>query len=234
MIALGPKTRGWLVLSRLSNLPTIWTNVLAGWVLAGAVVNATFAGAAVAVSLLYVGGMVLNDVCDAAHDRVHRSRRPIPAGLIPRSAATYAAVLLMLAGLLIVYAIAPASAAVVWALGLVAAIAYYDMWHKRDPAAPLVMGVCRGLVYAVAASIATGGVPSAVVLPAIVLTLYVAGFTVGARYIPAIRPWVSLCIAGISLVDAGALIWAGAPVVAAVAAAGMPLTLVWQRSVPGD
>ena len=33
-------TRGWLVLSRLSNLPTIWTNVLAGAVAAGGVLDA--------------------------------------------------------------------------------------------------------------------------------------------------------------------------------------------------
>ena len=234
MIVLTPKARGWLVLSRLSNLPTIWTNVLAGAVVAGAAVDWTIAGAAAAVSLLYAGGMVLNDVCDAAHDRAHRSRRPIPAGVVTRSAAARGAVLLMLAGLLAVHALAPSGAALAWSLGLVAAIAYYDMWHKRDPAAPLVMGVCRGLVYAVAAAAATGGVPSAVWPAAAVLTLYVAGFTVGARYVPAARPWVSLCIAGISLVDAGALIVAGAPVTAALAAAGMPLTLLWQRWVPGD
>lgn len=234
MIVLTPKARGWLVLSRLSNLPTIWTNVFAGAVLAGAAVDATVAGAAAAVSLFYVGGMVLNDVCDAAHDRAHRSRRPIPAGVVTRSAAAGGAVLLMLAGLIVVYAIAPSGAALAWSLGLVAAITYYNVWHKRDPAAPLVMGICRGLVYAVAASIATGGVPSAVWPAAIVLTLYVAGFTVGARYVPAVRPWVSLCIAGISFVDAGVLIVAGAPAMAAVAAAGMPLTLLWQRWVPGD
>lgn len=233
-MALTPAARGWLVLSRLSNLPTIWTNVLAGAVLAGAAVDATVAGAAAAVSLLYVGGMVLNDVCDAAHDRAHRSRRPIPAGAVTRSAAAGAAALLLLAGLFAVDAIAPSRAALAWSLGLVAAITYYDVWHKRDPAAPLVMGVCRGLVYAVAAAAATGGVPSAVWPPAVVLTLYVAGFSVGARYVPAVRPWVSLCIAGISLVDAGALVVAGAPVMAAVAAAGMPLTLLWQRWVPGD
>ena len=106
MIALTPKARGWLVLSRLSNLPTIWTNVLAGAVLAGAAVDARVAAAAAAVSLFYVGGMVLNDVCDAAHDRAHRSRRPIPAGVVTRSAAARGAVLLMLAGLLVVYATA--------------------------------------------------------------------------------------------------------------------------------
>lgn len=234
MIRLTPKTRGWLALSRLSNLPTIWTNALAGAVIAGAAVDSTLAGAATAVSLLYVGGMVLNDVCDATHDRAHRSRRPIPAGVITRSAAARAAALLMLAGLLIVYFVEPSGVATAWSLGLVAAITYYDVWHKRDPAAPLVMGICRGLVYAVAAATATGGVPPAVWPAAVVLTLYVAGFTVGARYIPAVRPWVSLCIAGISLVDAGVLIAAGAPVIAAVAAAGTPLTLLGQRWVPGD
>ena len=28
------KLRGWLILSRGSNLPTVWSNVIAGWLLA--------------------------------------------------------------------------------------------------------------------------------------------------------------------------------------------------------
>jgi 4-hydroxybenzoate polyprenyltransferase len=227
-------TRAWLVLSRLSNLPTIWTNVLAGWILAGAVADGRLAGVAAAVSLLYVGGMVLNDVCDADHDRARRVRRPIPAGLVTRTSAAIVAVALMLAGVVMVRFLATSDAALAWALGLAAAIAYYDVWHKADPAAPLVMGVCRGLVYAVAAAAAAGGVPVSLWPPALILTVYVAGFTLAARHVPAVRPWVSWCIACISLVDAAVLMWVGSPGLALAAVGTIPLTLLLQRWVPGD
>jgi 4-hydroxybenzoate polyprenyltransferase len=231
---MGSKLRAWLVLSRLSNLPTVWTNVLAGGVVAGAAADVRLAAAAGAISLLYVGGMILNDVCDANHDRAHRVRRPIPAGVITRAAAAGASGLLMGTGLGFIAAAGLSESAVAWALGLVAAIVYYDVWHKQDPAAPLVMGVCRGLVYTLAAAAATGGVPPSVWLPAFVMTAYVAAFTFAARHIPAVRPWVSLCIAGISLVDAVVLIWAGAPMLAVAAVVAIPLTLRLQRWVPGD
>jgi 4-hydroxybenzoate polyprenyltransferase len=233
-VATASTLRAWLVLSRLSNLPTVWTNVIAGGVVAGAAADRRLAGAALAISLMYVGGMMLNDVCDAHHDRAHRVRRPIPAGVISRTAAALAASVLMLAGLLIVNAVARSEAALAWALGLVAAIAYYDVWHKADPAAPLGMGDCRGLVYAVAAATAAGIVPSHLWPPAAVLTVYVAAFTFAARHVPAVRPWVSWCIAAISLVDAGVLVWAGSPALAIAAICGVPLTLLWQRVVPGD
>lgn len=230
----GSHLRGWLVVSRLSNLPTVWTNVLAGAVVAGAVVDRRAAAVAAAVSLLYVGGMVLNDVCDAAHDRFHRARRPIPSGTVSWNAAVAAAALLAATGVLLVWAVSVSSSGVWWALGLTATIAHYDVWHKRDPLAPLVMGVCRGLVYFVAAASLTGATPMALAGPALLLTVCVAGFTAGARYVPEVRPWVSWCIAAISLLDAGVLLWAGAPHWAAVAVLGMPLTLWWQRSIPGD
>jgi 4-hydroxybenzoate polyprenyltransferase len=40
------------------------------------------------MSSLYAFGMVLNDLCDEAHDRRHRPDRPLPAGAISTAAAT--------------------------------------------------------------------------------------------------------------------------------------------------
>src|SRR5262245_7431898 len=80
------KLRTLLDLARVSNLPTVWSNVLAGAVLGLAsveplpVVVAGFAG-----SLLYSGGMFLNDAFDAEIDARERPERPIPAGRIAKA-----------------------------------------------------------------------------------------------------------------------------------------------------
>lgn len=224
--------RPWLVLGRLSNLPTIWTNVTAGAVAAGASPDSSVAVTVVAVSLLYTGGMVLNDLVDIDHDRAHRSTRPLVAGSISPRGAGAALVILMAAGLGLV--MATRIGAVVWAVALVLAIVYYDVRHKHDPLAPVVMGVCRGLVYCVAAAVTTGAVPAPVLWAGVILALYVAAFTYAARYIPPFRPWVSLAIASISVIDAAVLLTAGMPGLAMAALVAVPVTLMFQRWIPGD
>src|SRR5213075_1303788 len=74
--------RTFLILGRVSNLPTVWSNCLAGWWLGGGgnsgMLPFLFAG----VTLLYLGGMFLNDAFDVEFDRQHREERPIPSGRI--------------------------------------------------------------------------------------------------------------------------------------------------------
>src|ERR1700739_1237491 len=68
---------------RISNLPTVWTNVLAGSVLAGgAQFSNEIALIVVAMTAFYVGGMYLNDYFDRAIDARDRPGRPIDAGEI--------------------------------------------------------------------------------------------------------------------------------------------------------
>jgi len=70
-----------LTLGRVSNLPTVWTNTLAGALLAGARdLGAEFALVVLAFSLFYTGGMFLNDAFDAPWDARERPERPIPSG----------------------------------------------------------------------------------------------------------------------------------------------------------
>ena len=84
------KLRAWLELSRISNLPTCFTNVLVG-VAIGAGPGALPWGRAAllsgAIGLMYVSGMALNDVVDVERDRGQRPDRPIPSGRISRAAA---------------------------------------------------------------------------------------------------------------------------------------------------
>lgn len=231
-----PAWRSYLLLSRVSNLPTIWTNVLAGVVAAPAIVAVPrFAWLAVAMSLVYTGGMFLNDAFDAAFDAIHRPDRPIPAGDIPGSAAHVVGFAMLAAGVGIVALQPNGAAATIWAVALAGAVVYYDAHHKQNTWGPLVMGVCRGLVYCVAAAASTGSVRAAVLVAAAALTLYVVALTWIAKQIGQKASIViPILIAGISVFDAVViLLFGGAPLLAAAAAGCSLITLLLQRVVPG-
>jgi 4-hydroxybenzoate polyprenyltransferase len=219
------RARAYLALARVSNLPTVWTNVLAGMVLAGGTVSwPLFAGLAGAVSLLYTGGMFLNDAFDHRFDAAHRRDRPIPAGEATSAEAFAVGAALVVLGVAGV-GLASGLRGAVWAAVLASAIVYYDWRHKRDPLGPLVMGVCRGLVYAVAGHVGAW---------AIVMTIYVSGVTLLAKHGDRRWGWtIAWWIAAISIVDATAIAAAGVPNIALIALGGFPLTLVAQRWVRG-
>src|ERR1700709_545799 len=73
-------------LGRISNVPTVWTNVLAGSVIAGGAQRPDQLVLLVtAMSAFYGGGMYLNDYFDRAIDARDRPGRPIDAGEIRAS-----------------------------------------------------------------------------------------------------------------------------------------------------
>jgi 4-hydroxybenzoate polyprenyltransferase len=232
------RPRAYLLLGRVSNLPTVWTNVIAGGALAGAAMSPRLtAGVALAVSCWYSAGMWMNDACDASVDAVQRSDRPIPNGDVTRREVWIGAGVLALAGVAILLAFHADRAAWPWVAFLWAAIVYYNVRHKADPFGPAAMGLCRGLIYVIAASALgqTRALPvwiGALVLIIYVLSLTWIGKTLGPRA-GAVMPWL---IAGISLVDA-VLILTMAPMPALwwslPAIAGFFLTLAGQRIVPG-
>jgi len=169
-----------LRLGRVSNLPTVWTNVLAGTVLAsGTVHDWRFGVVLLAMSLLYVGGMYLNDYFDRAIDAAERPSRPIPAGEISATAVAAFGFVMLGAGVALMAAtgFAAALSGALLALAIIA----YDAFHKGNPAAPVVMGLCRALVYCGAAAAATATVPTGAMIAALALLAYVAGLTYAAR-----------------------------------------------------
>src|SRR5215831_13546617 len=87
-----------LILARFSNLPTVWSNCLAGWWLGGKGDPANLAWVTAGTSLLYTGGMFLNDAFDEDFDRQHRSERPIPSGAIKAPAVWAIGIALLMAG----------------------------------------------------------------------------------------------------------------------------------------
>jgi 4-hydroxybenzoate polyprenyltransferase len=223
------------LLARISNVPTVWSNVAAGAVggAAAAVSPALTAWTAVSASLFYTGGMLLNDAFDAPFDRTSRPERPIPNGDVSRPEAFTVGAALILAGLLL---LTGNRRALLYGVALAAAIVLYDMRHKGHSLAPLVMGACRGLVYLIAAT-AAGTVTPPVIAGAVLMTLYVSGLTVVAKKAGADARWlVPALIAAVSLIDA-VFILLVAPFawpVAGLAAMACPLTLALQRWVPGD
>jgi 4-hydroxybenzoate polyprenyltransferase len=227
-----------LTLGRVSNLPTVWTNVLAGTVLAGGSwQDRRLVGVLGAMSLLYVAGMYLNDYFDRAIDAVERPGRPIPSGQLSASAVAAIGFALLAAG-----AAAMASMGTLAALmgaALAAVIVAYDAFHKANPAAPVMMGLCRALVYGGAAAAAVGAVSGTMVLAGLAMLAYVAGLTYAARQEALDRVgklWPLLLLSAPMLLALPAL-QQGATAVAvylALAGAGAwAIHLLWRRPFAG-
>jgi 4-hydroxybenzoate polyprenyltransferase len=183
------KAKTLLELGRVSNLPTVWSNVLCGGALSGAALALLpLAVAGLSGSFFYVGGMFLNDAFDAEIDARERPERPIPSGRATRREVTALGAGLLLAGVLLLaggaaFGLTPAGA--LWPLaGLATALAVvlYDRFHKGVVWSPLVMGACRAGLYLLGA-LALVRVPTSFTLAAAAaLLLYVVGLTHIARF----------------------------------------------------
>ena len=169
-----------LRLGRVANLPTVWTNTLAGAVLAGAgALGPRFAVALVAFSLFYTGGMFLNDAFDARIDARERPERPIPAGQVAAREVFAWGFGLMATGIVLLGSISLQAG--IAGLTLAAAITFYDWNHKQNPLSPVVMGFCRVLIYVGAALCYTQTFPERLWIGAILMLCYLIGLTYVAK-----------------------------------------------------
>jgi len=168
-----------LVLGRISNLPSVWTNCLAGWLLAGGGDWARFAWLCAGATLVYVGGMFLNDACDAAFDTQHRRERPIPAGAISRQAVWGWSALLLVAGTGMLGWLGREPA--ILALQLLACVVLYDVFHKQLDWSPVLMAACRFFLVLTAAASGAQGVDGLAIWSAAVLACYIIGLSYLAR-----------------------------------------------------
>ncbi|MFT4924969.1 MAG: hypothetical protein ACI8WB_001059 [Phenylobacterium sp.] len=209
-----------LTLGRVSNLPTIWTNVLAAGVLAQASILTpalitqsdalsmdvmsmnqlpqqpvlVWLGVLLALSMMYLGGMFLNDAFDADWDTKNNNPRPIATGDI-----AVKTVWLMGTGMLclsVVYIgylyhlVSPGPGLVDWyqnytglfaGLSLALTIIAYNAWHKRFAHSAFIMGACRLGVYLIGALL-LAELTVKVTLAGLSLLLYIAGLTYLARH----------------------------------------------------
>ncbi|MDF1753496.1 MAG: UbiA family prenyltransferase [Verrucomicrobiales bacterium] len=173
-----------LILGRVSNLPTVWTNVVVGWLVGGGFFGWEIGWLIAGVSLLYWAGMTLNDAFDAGWDRENAPERPIPSGAISLSATWIIGIGQMLAGIALLMWKANPGIGVL--AGLVAAILAYDWIHKKWKGSVLLMGLCRTLVYLLAWEAARADMQLSPISPLIYLLgigvlLYIAALTMVAR-----------------------------------------------------
>ena len=171
-----------LLLGRVSNLPTIWSNCLASWLLAGGTLLETtdvqrFTCLIVGATFLYLAGMFLNDAFDVRFDKEHRTERPIPSGAISAKAVWMWGIIQMVIGLGCLVWIGPVVA--VCAFALAGSVLWYDWIHKRITWSPLIMGLCRLFLYVLAGVVAAESPTASLGLPVILSALALWGYIVG-------------------------------------------------------
>ena len=228
-----------LRLGRVSNVPTVWTNVAAGIALAGGGLQPRLVVAlGLAVSLFYVGGMYLNDAFDARWDAVHRPERPIPAGQVRASTVFAAGFAMLAAGTLLVAMYTQGRQPLYAAVALGSLIVLYDLSHKLNPLSPVVMALCRVAVYLLAAlSVHALPLPRAVYAGAAALLLYLVFLSTLARketLHPKLPKMIGSLVAGIALLDAAMLLFTGHHVACLLAVGAFFLTRRLQRNIPGS
>jgi 4-hydroxybenzoate polyprenyltransferase len=190
--------------------------------------------------------MYLNDAFDRGWDVSHRPDRPIPSGRAGTGTVFVIGFVLLGAGLAGVLALAwrrslPLGPPLVAAVALAALIVIYDAWHKGNPLAPILMGLCRAGVYVTAGLAAGGRLRAALVAGAGLGAAWVVALSLVARHEaragasrkPRLGRAVIFLIAGISLIDAVLLAAVGRPGLALAAVAGAILTLGLQSLVRG-
>jgi UbiA prenyltransferase family len=147
------KLRTLLVLGRVSNLPTVWSNCLAGWWLSGGGNFWKLPFLLLGISALYTGGMFLNDAFDADFDQQRRISRPIPSGKISADTVWRGGWAWLVLGILCLLFLG--KIAFVLAIVLAICILIYNAVHKYVTASPWLMGLCRFWVYAIAGTTGT-------------------------------------------------------------------------------
>ena len=168
-----------LVLGRVSNLPTVWSNSLAGWWLGGGGNPGKLPLLFLGMSALYLGGAHLNDAFDVEFDRQRRPERPVPSGKISLATVWCLGWAWLALGVLCLLIMGATTGAL--ALVLALCIVIYDATHKAITASPWLMGLCRFWVYVIAGSTGALGVNGRPIWCGVALAMYVAGLSCVAR-----------------------------------------------------
>jgi 4-hydroxybenzoate polyprenyltransferase len=180
-------------LTRPANIITAIADILAGFAISGAAIilldqeNAGYTTAQ-AVTLcwlllstigLYAGGIVFNDVFDAALDKKERPERPIPSAKVSLANAAILGASLLILGILAAYQASTISALIAF---VIAALAInYDAFGKHYTfIGPLNMGLCRGCNLLLGISAVTTSLAEYWFI-AIVPILYIAAVTAISR-----------------------------------------------------
>ncbi len=189
--SFGVRFRHHLSLARISNSPTVISNVLAGTALATALTfNDIVVVIAIAMVLFYTAGMYLNDLFDLEWDRTRNATRALPSGAVSVREALTGIIGFTIVGLVLL------ALTTWWAFAsgvvLLGVIVAYDRWHKGNPLSPLFMAATRILVYVTAFLAFSTDLTWELGAWCLLLLLYVAGLTSIAKTEhgnPATRYW---------------------------------------------
>lgn len=214
----------WWRALRASNLPTVWTNVLMGTLLALPQGTHTpqwwpllllIAGG----SCAYLAGMAHNDLCDEPFDRSHKTPRPLVTGALTRRSMQ-----IMMCGLLVGFIATVTAAAMLQdrfdlvtkalLIGLFLSIVAYNVLHRlHGGVAGVLMAACRALLVLLAAQIAGGLDAPQVWIGATAVACWTAGITLLARGErggePTVRGWLALFIIAAAALPAVGLTGSG-------------------------
>jgi len=211
---LAVRLRTLLILGRVSNLPTVWSNCVAAWWLAGGGHWGKLPVLLLGVSAIYIGGMYLNDAFDAEFDRQRRAVRPIPSGLISELAVWRFGWAWLALGLLLLWSLGKTTG--FYGMVLVASVLVYNITHKFITASPWLMGLCRFWVYVIAGTTGLIGLDGWPVWCGLALAAYVVGLSYVARresFRGPIPYWPFLLLAApffmAMLMDTGVYRWSG-------------------------
>jgi heme O synthase-like polyprenyltransferase len=178
-------SQAWIGMMRVSNAPTVVSNVLVGFAIAMQMQGKYFTWNpsyhiffSVCILIVYFAGMILNDAFDAKHDKQHRPDRPIPSGAISRFAAWIAGLLLLVA--VSVFSIGHGAASGL--MLLVLAVLLYTFFHRWFIPAIVFMALCRGLVYLIVANPTRDDGHSLLLTFCLALAFYTAVLTLIGRF----------------------------------------------------
>lgn len=180
------KLKTLLELGRVSNLPTVFSNVLAATAASQMMADVPLPmlfSLFLSMALFYLAGMFLNDAYDAEFDRAHDIPRPIVLGKISRSAVFTYGFSLMTLALLGVLGVAfmagdrPSLAVIVSGILLAGAILIYDMYHKQNPFSPFIMALCRALIYILTGFAVSSHLSSDLFMICIAIVIYLSILT---------------------------------------------------------
>lgn len=165
--------RTYLLLSRPWYLPTVWSNCLAGWWLGGggnlSALPLLLAGA----SAIFLAGSFLKDALDAPFDTQNRQWRPIPAGAISSGAVYAWAAYWAALGAGLLFAVGPRTGSL--GLALLLMLALYHAGRRVFMLAPVLLGLCRLLLYLLSAAAAAQGITGWAIWGGVAVALYTAG-----------------------------------------------------------
>ncbi len=135
----------YLRLIRFPNLFTVPSNVLVGYLILAIHDKDNFFQVPILIFsslLLYISGMVFNDIYDIKIDRMERPKRPLPSGQISKISAYFiSAGSMITANLLVFITIGTSSLFITMIISVF--ILLYDFKIKKTYAGPIVMGLLR-------------------------------------------------------------------------------------------